>query len=64
MSLYQYLVRLETTLRSCHDIELELVQIDVITMGVKFTGEIRFFDGSRLSLLEQLEPAGQRDFKE
>ena len=61
MSLYHYLVRLETILHSRQDIDVELLQIDVVTIGVKFSSEIRFYDGSRLSIVEQLEPAGKRD---
>ena len=62
MSLYQYLVRLETVLRSRQDIEVEELQVDVTTIGVKIQGEMRFHDGSRLSVVEQLEPVGRRDF--
>lgn len=63
MSLHQYLVRLETVLRNRQDIEVELLQIDVITIGIKFRSEVRFYDDSRLSIVEQLEPIGERDFK-
>jgi hypothetical protein len=62
VSLYHYLVRLETVLRSRQDIDIEVLQIDVITLGVAFTSELRFYDGSRLSIVEQLEPIGKRDY--
>lgn len=63
MSLYQYLVRLETTLRSRQDIELELLQVELVTIGVRLKGELRFFDGSHLSFFEQLEQVSKHDFK-
>lgn len=62
MSLYHYLVRLETVLHARQDINVELLQIDVVTIGVKFSSEVRFYDGSRLSIVEQLEPVGKRDY--
>lgn len=62
MSLYHYLARLETVLHSRQDIDIELLQIDVVTIGVKFSSELRFYDGSRLSVVEQLEPVGKRDY--
>lgn len=62
MSLYHYLVRLETVLHARQDINVELLQIDVVTIGVKFSSELRFYDGSRLSVAEQLEPVGKRDY--
>jgi hypothetical protein len=62
MSLYRYLVRLETVLHSRQDIDVELLQVDVITIGVKFISELRFYDGSHLSIVEQLEPVGQQDY--
>ena len=64
MSLYHYLVRLETVLHSRQDIDVELLQVDVVTMGVKFRSEVRFYDGSRLSIVEQLEPVGKRDYSQ
>lgn len=63
MSLYQYLVRLETTLRSRQDIELELLQVELVTIGVRLKGELRFYDGSQLSFFEQLEQVGKQNFK-
>jgi hypothetical protein len=50
VSLYHYLVRLETVLRSRQDVDLELLQIDVFTLGVAFTSEPRFYDDSRRAL--------------
>lgn len=58
MSLHQYLVRLETVLYSRQDIDIELLQIDFTTIGVKFTCEARFHNDSYLSIVEQLEPVG------
>jgi hypothetical protein len=63
MSLYGYLVRLETILYSRQDITVERLQVDVATVSVLFRCELRFQDGSRLSIAEQLEAVGQRDFK-
>jgi hypothetical protein len=62
MSLYQYLVRLETVLRSRREIDIEVLQIDVATVGVKFKCEVHFHDDSHLSIVEQLEPVSKRDF--
>ena len=62
MSLYHYLVRLETVLHSRQDIDVQLLQVDVVTIGVKFRSEVSFYDSSRLSVAEQLEPIGPRDF--
>ncbi len=62
MSLYQYLVRLETVLSSRQDINVELFQIDILTVGVKFKSELHFYDGSRLSIFEQLESVGGQNF--
>ncbi|MFQ5613198.1 MAG: DUF6516 family protein [Anaerolineae bacterium] len=62
MNLYHYLVRLETVLHSRQDIDIRLLQIDAVTIGVKFKSELRFYDGSCLSIVEQLEPVGARDF--
>jgi hypothetical protein len=63
MNLYQYLVRFETTLRSRQEIDVvEALQVDVATVGVKFKCEVRFYDDSRLSIVEQLESVGKRDF--
>ena len=62
MSLYQYLARLETLLHSRQDIAIELLQIDVITIGIKFSCDLHLHNGSHLSVVEQLEPVGKRDF--
>lgn len=63
MSLYQYLVRLEAMLRSRQDIEVARLQVDVVTIGVKFSSELRFYDGSQLSVVEQLEPVGKQTYQ-
>lgn len=62
MSLYQYLVRLETVLHARQDIHVELFQVTVGTIGVTFSSEVRFSDGSRLSVTEQLVPVGKHDY--
>lgn len=62
MSLYHYLVRLEALLHSRQDISVELLQIEVVTIGVKFRSELIFYDDSRLSVIEQLKPIGKRDY--
>lgn len=63
MSLYRYLVRLEAVIRSRSDIELERLQITVVTFGAVFAGDLRFHDGSRLSIVEQLESRGRREYR-
>jgi hypothetical protein len=63
MSLYSYLVRLETILYSRQDLTIEQLQIDVATVSTLFRCELQFRDGSRLSVTEHLEPVGQRDFR-
>jgi hypothetical protein len=55
MSLYHYLVRLEKILRSRQDIKVNVLQVGVITIGAKFKADLGFHDGSRLSIVEQLE---------
>lgn len=61
MSLYSYLARLEDTLRSRRDIDLEYLHLTLMTIGAVIKAEIRFYDGSRLSMVEELEKAGLRD---
>ncbi len=63
MSLYHYLVRLESLLRSRQDVAIELLQVDMVTIGARFRAEVRFFDGSRLSIFEHLELSGRRSFQ-
>lgn len=63
MSLYHYLVHLETVLRSRQDIEVSVLQVDVITIGAKFKAELGFHDGSHLSIVEQLERVDQQSFE-
>lgn len=62
MSLYHHLVRLETVLNSRQDIDVKLFQIDILTIGVELSSELRFHVGSRLNIVEQLEPVGERDY--
>ena len=61
MSLYSYLTRLEDTLRSRRDIDLEDLRLTLTTIGAVITADVRFYDGSRLSIVEELEKAGLRD---
>ena len=63
MTLYSYLVRLETILYSRQDIIVEQLQVDVATVGTLFRCELTFQDSSRLSIAEHLEPIGHRDFR-
>ena len=63
MSLYTYLVRLETILHTRQDIIVEKLQVNVATVSTLFHCELRFQDYSRLSVTEQLEPVGRRDFR-
>lgn len=61
MSLYSYLARLEDTLRARRDIDLEHLQLTLTTIGAVIKVEIRFYDGSRLSMVEEVEKTGLRD---
>ena len=61
MSLYSYLSRLEDTLRSRQDIDLEDLQVTLTTIGAIIRADVRFLDGSRLSVVEEVEQAGIRD---
>lgn len=62
MSLYHYLARLETILHNRQDIEVDLLQVDVFTVGVKFKSNVRFYDGSYLSIVEIVRPINKRQF--
>lgn len=62
MSLYHYLVRLESVLQARQDIEVETLTVDVLTIGVKFQSGVYFYDGSYLSIVEVLEPIGSRGY--
>jgi 2'-5' RNA ligase len=53
---------LEAILRSRQDIDIEILQIEVITIGVKFESELHFYNGSRLSIVVQLEPVGKQAY--
>ena len=62
MSLYSYLVRLETMLRSRQDITVNTLEVTVTTIGALFNSEVSFYDGSRLSIFEELETVRQQRF--
>ena len=62
MSLYNYLIRLETILRSRQEITVNTLEVTVTTIGALFNSEVSFYDGSRLSIFEELETAGQQRF--
>ena len=63
MSLYSYLARLEDTLRSRQDIILEELRLTLTTIGAVFEADVRFYDGSRLSIVEEVEKVGHRDIR-
>lgn len=54
MSLYSYLVRLEDTLRSRQDIILDEMNVTLGAIGAIFEAELHFYDGSRLSIVEEV----------
>ncbi len=65
--LYRYLSRLETTIRSRHEIEIEELQIydrsQIPGRTSFFRAKLRFFDGSLLQIREALVPRGWRAHK-
>ena len=63
MSLYSYLARLEDTLRSRQDITLEDLHLTLTTIGAIVRADIRFYDGSRLSMVEEVEKVGLGDVR-
>ena len=63
MNLHSYLVRLESMLNSRQDIQAEAFQITLTSIGVVFRGELRFYDGSRLSIIEEIVKTGPRSIK-
>jgi hypothetical protein len=63
MSLYHYLIRLETILQSRQDIEVINLTIEPTTINVKFKGEIMFYDKSRLIFMEIIQEVNPRQVK-
>jgi hypothetical protein len=57
MSLSSYLARLEDTLASRQDITVDILRVTVTTLGAIFEAELRYYDGSQLSVIEQVERA-------
>lgn len=63
MSLYGYLARLEDTLRSRQDIENRNLQITLTTIGAILRVDLCFYNGSQLSVVEEVERIGHRDVR-
>ncbi|MGB0389384.1 MAG: toxin-antitoxin system TumE family protein [Ardenticatenaceae bacterium] len=61
MSLYSYVVRLEDTLRSRKEITLHKLDLTVTVLGVIFEADVHFYDGSQLSILEEVQNVGPWD---
>lgn len=56
MSLHSYLTRLYATIASRQEIEIESLEIEyIVTNMALFTAVLRFFDGSLLSIEEEVE---------
>lgn len=63
MKLNSYLDRLENTLHSRSDIEIDEMQIHHSREDASFRAKVRFHDGSRLFLSEDLERVGEREIR-
>ncbi|MBM4458108.1 MAG: hypothetical protein FJ011_10145 [Chloroflexi bacterium] len=61
MTLQGYLARLVDTLHSRHDIVLDDVRLTLTTMGAIFQADVRFYDDSRLFVVEEVEQTSVRD---
>lgn len=59
MSLYGYLTRLENILHSRQDITVETFHLTMTTLGAIVETELRFYDGSQLSIVEEVERLGR-----
>lgn len=55
MNLYHHLTRLETILRSREDFDLETLDIILTSLGAVIKVRIKFYDGSQLSISEQVD---------
>jgi hypothetical protein len=60
MSLYSYIARLEDTLRSRGDVVVESLSSIIFTTDAVIKADVRFFDGSRLKLFEEVEQLDAR----
>lgn len=63
MTLQGYLARLADTLHSRHDITLEELRLMLTTVGAIFQANARFYDGSRLLIVEEVERVSSRDVR-
>ena len=61
MTVGSYLTRLENTLRSRQDYEIEQMLSDTFSTGALFRARLRFYDNSTLYAAEELESLGQRE---
>jgi hypothetical protein len=63
VTLQGYLARLADTLHSRHDITLEELHLMLTTVGAIFKANARFYDGSRLLIVEEVERVSSRDVR-
>jgi hypothetical protein len=63
MRLNAYLDRLENTLRSRSDVEIDDLRIRQLRGDASFRARVRFYDGSRLFLSEDLERISEREIR-
>ena len=63
MKLNAHLDRLENTLRSRSDIEIDDLRIRQLREDASFRARVRFYDGSRLFLSEDLERINEREMR-
>ena len=63
MTLQGYLARLADTLYSRHDITLEELRLTLTTVGAVFQADVRFYDGARLLIVEEVERVSSRDVR-
>jgi hypothetical protein len=63
VTLQGYLARLVDTLHSRHDITLEELRLMLTTVGAIFQANARFYDGSRLLIVEEVERVSSRDVR-
>ncbi len=63
MSLYNYLTRLEDTLRSRRDITLKDLRLTLKALGAILVANLHFYDGSQLNIVEEVERVGSRGIR-
>ncbi len=63
MSLQSYVARLADLLRSRQDIAIEDIQLVFATAGAVLQARVSFYDGSVLSIVEEIEGTGLRDIR-